>query len=396
MPTAVCRLAYSPQEVFPDVATIEGILGRKFVGARRNMNADDDMAQVDTDVSAGYTHAFRNTNAQKLVGGVKTPMLWSDFTAGTYDASIITPLGTAILNDTNFSAAKPLLYSIHHEQTINTASQKGYTNDTVGNPGCNTDATPSVATQQYIDFVRHWRDDWDAQGVSMFSKTGAYIGGPVLYYFVLFEGMFQNPGAGLTPEDFDPNKGSSPAPAGTSYYNGVGMDAYNTILNGHLKYGTDAAKLLDPIVTFAKARNMNFILPEFGCADDLAGTTISTEKGLWLNSVWDYLMALGDTGPGICQYLGLTVGQSGGANYYPSSSPQSLAAFQKLGTLSYFGMDLPFPYPVHTYTATFSAQPPVGQISFTLNTQASHRRAEAIARQAIHATADFAPLTISG
>jgi hypothetical protein len=395
MPDAVCRLAYSPQEIFPDVGSIETSFGRKFVGTRKNLNADDDMASVDNDVAAGYQRAFRNTNAQKLVTGVKTPMLWSDFTAGTYDASVITPLGTAILNDTNFSAAKPLYYSIHHEQTINTVSQKGYTSDVAGNPGCNTDATPAVATQQYIDFVRHWRVAWDTQGVSMFHRNGTYIGGPVVYWQVFFEGMFLNPQAGLTPDDFDPNKGSSPAPAGTSYYNGVGMDAYNTILNGHLKYGTNAATLLDPIVAFARARNMDFILPEFGCEDDLGGTTISTEKGLWLNSVCDYLVALGDRSP-VCRYLGLTTGQSSGSNYYPASSPQSLAAFQRIASHPYFGLDLPFPYPVKTYTATFAAKGPVGQISFTLNARPSSKRITAVARRALHDTADNAPISISG
>ncbi len=382
MPDAVCRLSYSPQEVFPDVASIESFFGRKFVGTRRNSSMPNtDWAQNDTDYDAGYTRGFRNANAQTN-GAPVTALGWNSVATGVYDTSHLQPLVDSLLADTRFSAANPIIFSFHHEQTVDTTSQAGYPTNGTG--------------QDYINAYRHVRDYFDSRNATVRSKTGALLGGKVIFAFVTFLGMHLSPPANQAVTDFDPDSGSSPAPVGTSYYEYFGCDVYNTILSGHLRRGTNAATCLDPLVAFARSKNKDWIMPEFGCEDDLGGGTISTEKGQWLSSVCDYLVALGDRSPGVCRLLGMTVGQSSGSNYYPTSSPQSLAAFQKFASHPYFGLDVAVPYPVKTYTATFAARGPVGQISFTLNTRPSSRRVEAVARRALHDTADNAPISISG
>lgn len=330
-PVGICTLGYSPQEVFPDVATIEALMGRSFSGARRNSAFSTlTWTQNQADYTAGYHTNFRNANWQTTNPSPPPnvlPMGWASVTSGTYDVSNLKPLVDDLLTGGHpWTPANPLLLAIHHEQALDTTNQSGVgTNGTV---------------QDYIDEFRHTRLYLDGRGATAYSVTGQYLGGPLLVYWIMYQASLignqlgDPPLSGKTYIDLDPNLGSSHAPAGTSYYDGIGIDHYNNIGTGHLKFGTDASPVLSPLVALATSKGMNFIIPEFGVEDDGLGTTISAEKAAYFTSVRGYLAGLGTIGPGICTFLGCTVGSA--SNYYPTSSAQSSAAFALFGSDRYY------------------------------------------------------------
>lgn len=319
-------LGWSPQEVDPDVATIEAQLGRSFTGTRRNLNLDStatSMSAGNNDYDAGYTHYFRNSNAQ--TGSPKTPIPWNDYVAGTHDG-VLTSMGTAILAS-RYTDTNPMILSIHHEQTINTTSQKGYTDDVVGNPGCNTDATPAVATAEYQAFNQYCRGFFDDMKVSKWSTAGAYIGGPCTYAFPPWAKMWISPDTGLGAADFYP---------GDEYVDYVGMDGYNPWLTtggGGLKWGASVEDFFAPVQTFAAAHGKDWIIPEFGVDATLGGADGEAAKAQWMRDMRTYLKGLGATSPGVCRGLWLTLGTA----YKPSTSQASLDAFRDLALDPYFG-----------------------------------------------------------
>jgi len=326
---SVTWVGYSPQEVFPDAPSIERDIGRRFDGVRKNLNLDNSASGFDTDVGLGYLKNYRNANAQYVDGGgVKQAMPWDEVAAGLWDTEI-DALITDILTETWCNPTNPMRFSFHHEQTVANSNQKGYL------------AVPTNTQQAYIDAYRHVRDKFDAAGATVRSKTGQYLGGKVTFVYCVLPDMWVSPTTpGLTVDDFDPDKGTSPAPAGTSYYEEFATDFYQNVVSGHIKYGTNASTIFADFLTLANARGKDFLFPEFGAGDDGLNSTVSQEIADFLDAFGTYIKGLPITGSRL-KWIGFTVGSGGvpSSLYYPASSPLKLAAFQRLVRDPYFYND---------------------------------------------------------
>ena len=344
---ATCSLLYSPQEVYPDVDTIEDDLGRRFIGIRKNLNINVSTTGGDSDYDAGYVVFFRNSDSQQTVSGVKEAIPWPEVAAGTHD-DLINALATDIAANPRYGPLNPMYLSFHHEMTLSNSNQKGY-DPAIGN-----------TTQAYIDAFRHFFTVLRDLGLLLYDFDGTYLGGPIVPCYVVYQGMFLAPDPGLGVDDFDPDLGTSPAPAGTSYYGPIGADIYNNVVSGHLKYGTTAATILDGLWAAAAARGKDVIIPEFGCGDDPLDPVVNQEAADWLDSVTAYVKAkTPGTDPQLI-LLGCTVGSEGVNNYYPASSALKLEAFQRLARDSFFAAGLDHAYGV---SAGVAVALPIGYIS---------------------------------
>jgi hypothetical protein len=314
----VCVLGTSNQNlpVGTTVDTFAALLGRPWRALRQNQIITNTSFGPTTFPMTAYDAGMREQYREIHVAA--TSGAWAAMAGGSQDTNLST-LASTIAATGRWTAERPFRVCFHHEASLTS-------NDICGTP------------QDRINAWRHGRDLFDSNGWSRRSKTGAYLGGCFTFWDVGWDRMFVGlngvgpPTAGDTFEDYDPNLGSSPAASGTSYYDGIGNDLYNENDGpGVLRYGTDAATLLDPIVERARARGVDWIMPVFGCADG-ATTADHRAKAAWLDSVRRYLHGLGKTGPGVCRMVCFTCEP----NYRPDSSAESLAAFRRWATDPYF------------------------------------------------------------
>lgn len=312
-----CILGYSNQSGPTDIPTLEGVIGRKFHGLRQNRQLTDAGAltwgTAITDYDAGRGPA--NYRSIQLNTGT-----YADITGGTYDATLTTWF-TNLMAAGRWTPTSPAILCFMHEVALSS-------NDFLG------------TSQQFIDTYRYVRNLGDTVGVSRRSKTGAWIGGPAIWAYIGWNRMFDNTPvdthqAGRGIDDYDPNKGTSPAPTGTSYYEIIGSDPYNDNQGtGILKYGTDAATLLAPIKAAALARNMQWMCGEMGCQDGSA-TADHLVKAQWLDNVRRFIVGCGRNLPGSCAYVFTT--QETGSLYNWDSSQEALQAGMLWGKEPFFG-----------------------------------------------------------
>ncbi len=306
-----------------DLHAVEAMIGRKFVALRQNQGitthgwtgaagfADDD----------GYNLTYRDIQLDDAGS-------WANVPLGTYDSDL-TAIFSAIIADGHWGPFNPAYCAFTHETSI------------AGDGGAGT-------AQEYIDAHRYVRLFADAAGASMWSVTGEYIGGPIIWVYVGWDRMFVDVD-GNTPPDvdqafdtYDPNQGTDPAPTGTSYYEGIGSDVYNDIAAGVLKYGADAATLLQPIYDAAVSRGCFWMIGEWACADG-ATTTDHENKADWIDSFRAFIEACPSDGPGSIPFVCSTVKISA-SNYQPDSSAESLAAWRRLALSETFSAGLDTAY----------------------------------------------------
>lgn len=327
----------------------ERLMGRTFRGLRQNQNiTNSGWSTAVTEYSLGRRLTYRSVD---LTSGT-----WSDVTAGTHDTELLA-IASNLVATGLWSPSNPAYICFMHEASISSNSVYG-------------------TGQDYINAYRHVVDLWDANGYTAVKKDGTANGGPIVMVLVHFLRAFTNtlelggtetPPAGLAHADFDPDGGSSPAPGGTTYYSGIGIDAYNSITSaGHLKYGTTASNLLDGVFTQAHNTGKFTFIGEFGCEDGTT-TTDHQNKADWLDSVRVYLSSKVGTVEQTRALL-LTI-KSSAENYNVDSSQQSIDAFKRLGLHSDFfpeyatGFGSNPTLPINVPTATASASAPVPTVS---------------------------------
>lgn len=337
-------LGYSNQLV-TDPQSVERLIGRTFNGLRQNQNISvSGWSTAISEYALGRRLTYRSVDINSGT--------WADVTAGTHDTELLA-IASNLAAAGLWSPSNPAYICFMHEATV------------AGNSVYGTG-------QDYINAYRHVVDLWDANGYTAVKKDGTANGGPIVMVLVHFQRAFTNtlelggtetPPAGLAHADFDPDGGSSPAPGGTTYYSGIGIDGYNSITSpGHLKYGTTASNLFSGVVAQAAATGKFTFVGEFGCEDGTT-TTDHTNKADWLDSCRAYFKTLVGTQQQLRALL-LTV-KTSAENYNVDSSAQATAAFQRLGQDPAFypayatAFSVPSSVPVSAPTATASASAPV-------------------------------------
>jgi hypothetical protein len=309
--TRVCTLGYSNQTSPTDIPTLEAAIGRKFHGLRQNQ-------QITT---TSWAFAISDYDAGRGPITYRSIQIssghYTDITSGSLDANLTT-IGNGLLAAARWTPGHAIL-TFQHETTLSS-------NDVFG------------TAQDYIDAFRHFRVLMDTLGITKYDRFGVYRGGPALIARTAFEREFTNgtvntPPAGKSFDDFDPNLGTVPTTPGIDYWELLGVDPYNDIVSGSLRYGTDAATLLDGPRNAALARGKNWFIGEIGCMD---GSTAQShlDKAAWLDSVRTYITGLGARGPGVCKHMFTT--QETGSLYNWDSSPEALAAGKRIADSTYF------------------------------------------------------------
>ena len=293
----VAVLGYSNQTSPTDIPTLEAAIGRGFHGLRQNQQYNNtSISFAITDYDAGRTFSYRSIQFNTAPGG------WAAAATGTFDSSLVA-LCNAITAANRWTTQNPFWLTLHHEATTS---------------GGVFGTTGFLAA----DYKAMW-----AHCVPVMLATGA----PIAFAYVGWDRMFvgQNgvgpPTAGQSFDDLDP---------GTSLYSRIGSDPYNQVDSpGVLRYGTNAATLLDPIRNAALARDMDWMMGEMGCSD---GSTSQDHlnKAAWLDSLRTYVNTLGAYGPGVCRAVLTT--QETGSLYNWDSSAEALAAGARFGGDTYF------------------------------------------------------------
>lgn len=313
----VCYLGVSDQALGGVVLTdVEALIGRKFTGFRQNADTPPNWSSISAH-SNGYTNNGRTFTYRAIQ--VKTSGTWAEVIAGTHDATLTTFSDAIVALPTKFNFGNPFYVCFHHEASIDSTPLGG----------------PSGTAQQRIDAFRHVRNHFNGRG-SLHEN-----GGPIMLADVGWDRMFVGangvggPTAGQGVNDFDPDRGSSPAAAGFSYYGPTGSDVYNPLdAPGVLRYGTDAATLLEPLRDAAIARGKNYMIGEFGCNDG-STTQDHRNKADWIDSARRFIRGQGRHGPGRCIAV-LTTVKASAENYNVDSSAESLAAWRRWGRDEYF------------------------------------------------------------
>ena len=316
-PTDICTLGFGNQTLgTTDVAAMEALIGRSFHGIRLNVDVTANWNTTGghiTQFDLGRTASYR---AFQLNPATDT---YAQAIAGNFDTNF-TSMVNNIVNSHRWTTTNPFILCFQHETTL----------------GSNA---PLGTAQNFIDAFRHYRLMLDSLGASVTSVTGAAVGGPIIMAYVGWDRMFTNgtvnsPPAGASYTDYDPDLGSSPAPAGTTYYTLVGSDVYNNIVSGSLQYGTVAATLLADIRAQAVARNKDWMIGEIAASDG-ATSQNHVDKAAWWDSIRTYIDGCGTTSPGVCRYMFTTI-KTDASLYNIDSSAESTAAWQRLGFDSYY------------------------------------------------------------
>lgn len=297
----VCVLGYSNQNLgSTNIATLESEIGRSFHGLRQNQQytttgltgASGAIAEYD----AGRTLSYRSIQFNTAPGG------WAAAANGDFDTQLTT-FCTNVINAARWTTENPFWVCLHHEATT-------------------SGGVFGTAGYSAADYKAMW-----AHCVPVMLATGA----PIAFAYIGWDRMFVGlngvgpPTAGEGIDDLDP---------GTAYYSRIGSDPYNTILSpGTLRYGTDAAVLLGPIVAAARSRHMDWMMGEMGCEDGSTQADHDNKKA-WLDSLHAYVVALGAYGPGVCRAM-LTTHESA-SSYQWDSSSTALTAGVSIGGDNYF------------------------------------------------------------
>lgn len=295
--TKVCVLGYSNQTSPTDIPTLEASIGRSFHGLRQNQQYTvTSVSTAITEYDAGRTFSYRSIQFNAAPGG------WAAAATGTFDTQLVA-FCNAVIAAGRWTAQNPFWVCLHHEATTS--------GGVFGTPGFSA-----------ADHKAMWQ-----HCVPVMRATGA----PIAFAYVGWDRMFVGangigpPTAGQSFDDLDP---------GVAYYSRIGSDPYNQPDSpGVLRYGTNAATLLEPIRQAAIARNMDWMCGEMGCQDG-ATTQDHVNKALWLDSLRVYLDGLGATGPGVCRALLTT--QETPSLYNWDSSAEALAAGQRFGHDAYY------------------------------------------------------------
>lgn len=297
-PQDVCVLGYSNQNLgTTDIPTIEAEIGRSFHGLRQNQQyTNTSISTAITEYDAGRTLSYRSIQFNTAPGG------WAAAATGTFDTQLVA-LCNAITAANRWTTQNPFWLCLHHEATTS--------GGVFGTPGFSA-----------ADHIAMWQ-----HCVPVMRATGA----PIKFAYVGWDRMFVGLN-GVGPPD--PGEGFDDLDPGTAYYDRIGSDPYNAVDSpGVLRYGTDAAVLLEPIRLAAVARGMDWMMGEMGCQDG-ATQADHDNKAAWTDSLRTYLDGLGTIGPGVCRVM-LTTHES--ANLYQAdTSAESLAAWQRLGFDSYY------------------------------------------------------------
>lgn len=297
-PSQVCVLGYSNQNLgTTSIPAIESLMGRSFHGLRQNQQYTvTSISTAITEYDAGRTLQYRSIQFNTAPGG------WAAAAAGTFDSQLVTFCNNVTAAG-RWTAQNPFWVCLHHEATTS--------GGVFGTAGFSA-----------ADHKAMWQ-----HCVPVMLATGA----PIAFAYVGWDRMFVGangvgpPTPGESFDDLDP---------GPSFYSRIGSDPYNSVDSpGVLRYGTDAAVLLEPIRLAAVARNMDWMCGEMGCQDG-ATTQDHVNKAAWTDSLRTYLDGLGTIGPGVCRVL-LTTHESAGL-YNADTSAESSAAWQRLGFDSYY------------------------------------------------------------
>lgn len=301
-PTAVIPIGYSNQNLgSTNVAAIEAILGRKFHGLRQNQQYTNPTltgpSGAIAEFDAGRTLSYRSIQFNTAPGG------WAAAATGAFDSQLVAFCNNVIAAG-RWTLENPFWVCLHHEATTS--------GGVFGTPGYSA-----------ADHKAMWQ-----HCVPVMLATGA----PIRFAYIGWDRMFVGangigpPNAGEGFDDLDP---------GATLYSRIGSDPYNQVDSpGVLRYGTDAATLLDPIRQAAIARGMDWMIGEVGCADG-ATTQDHVNKAAWWDSVRQYLDAIpADAASGVCRAM-LTTQESGGL-YNWDSSAEATAAAARLGGDPYF------------------------------------------------------------
>jgi hypothetical protein len=293
----VAVLGYSNQVLGGVVVSdVETLIGRQFHGLRQNQAYTvTGVSTAVTEYDAGRTFSYRAIQFDTLPGG------WAAAANGDADTQMLA-LCTSIINAGRWTAQNPFVICLHHEATLSPFGTTGFL---------------------AADYKAMW-----AHLVPLMLATGA----PIAFAYVGWDRMFVGSGgvgpptAGQGIDDLDP---------GPSLYTYIGNDHYNNLdAPGVLRYGTYAGTLLNPVIAAAVARGKDFILGEMGCPD---GTTTldHQNKAAWLDSTRVILDGQGAIGPGVCRAM-LTTIKASSENFNVDSSAESIAAWQRLGSDTYY------------------------------------------------------------
>ena len=289
--------------------TVEGLLGRSFTGTRQNQAyTTTGISTAITDYDAGRRLAYRSIQLDTVPGG------WAAAATGAADAQITT-FCQNVQNAARWNAANPFLVCLHHECTLSPFG------------------TATFTASDYKAMWQHIVPFCDSNGWTVHRSDGTYnANGVIDFALVGWDRMFVGangiggPTAGQGIDDVDP---------GSQYYRYLGSDVYNPIDSpGVLRYSTDASLLVTPLINASISRGKDFIIGEMGC-EDAATSQDHTNKAAWIDSFRSLILARGAHKPGVCRALLLTI-KASAENYNVDSSPEALAAFQRLAASTYF------------------------------------------------------------
>jgi hypothetical protein len=245
-------------------SAIEQFLGVRFLGIRRNASIYNPIpSRADlADQAAGY-FVYRNAGSLNIDGG------WAGIAAGSADGYLAAAVPLIVAN---FTPERPYLFSFHHEQNVTHGVQCGI--------GCNGTAADYKAA--FIHVVDYFR----AAGVGDRMR------------FVLTAGISQYFRNTATT-------GISVVDPGPGYVDIYGVDSYTYAkADGTL---TKAHPLLNLVSAYAKARGRQYMVGEWGVADNAAGALYWREAVAQIESQ-------GLSGPGSLYALLSDVESFGAAN----------------------------------------------------------------------------------
>lgn len=287
-------------------------LGRPFVGLRQNNGPSI------TTFGAAQTQWNQGKRLYYRVIQLDTNNDYTTVTSGGYDTELAAIWANALaLMSGGFHSPKwPLYLAVSHEMSFH----------------------PNAGTpQQYIDAFRYIVNSSEAAGVPIWGKAGNYIGGPVVWCLAGNNRMFVDVNGNLPPDvgdnirEFNPDGGTSPAPAGTTYFTLVGSSLYNDYSTGETyKFGTTADVLLQPIIDYSVEIGKKWFLGEMGYADGASGAS-HTAKASLVTGFFDIVKTCLGNSPGDCEFICSTQKFSS-ENYNADSSPDSLAAWKTMMT----------------------------------------------------------------
>jgi hypothetical protein len=287
-----------------NLAGLESKLGYKFRGIRYNqaMNCPIPTPRELAWVDQGRWFLYRNVNAQtRTSSGSIVCRSWKSIASGYYDSYFIHG-ARALKNDSRFTPQRPYLFSFQHEQIVKSDHQ-------CGNLSCGTPA-------QYIAAYRHVRTLFDREGATVRAGGNVrFVWTPTASQFRMADGPFGAP-------KVDP---------GPHYYDYVGVDGYNRLSHGALRF-SDPAEMLGPAHKYAVGRGKRLLIAEYGVED---GSTIHSHvaKENFMLATAAEIRSWGASGPGSA--IGWLFSSTDA--YRLDSSPAAIHATRQIVAMPFFG-----------------------------------------------------------